>query len=94
LLISHFIATTASIWTAKPILRAGSGPIDASRLLKYSPRDECHADNRYMTEHVVWDREWIAYIKPESQTPKTKQQNAGDVANVDWCVPQRVEIWI
>jgi hypothetical protein len=47
-----------------------------------------------MTEHVVCDRERLAYIKTESQAPKTEQQNTGYPPNIYWCMPQRVDIGV
>ncbi len=47
-----------------------------------------------MPEHVVWDRERLAYIKTESQAPKTEQYNTGEPPNIYWCMPQRVEIGV
>jgi hypothetical protein len=47
-----------------------------------------------MAEHVVRDREWLANIKAKRQTPKTKQKNTGDIAYVDWRVPQGIEIGV
>jgi len=50
LIIGHFIATTASIWTAQPILCAGPWAIHSGRLLEYTPGDECHANHRDFTK--------------------------------------------
>ena len=94
LLFGHLITATASIWHAQPVLCSIFRPINSISLLKHSPCNKCHADNRYMPEHVVCDRERLAYIKTESQAPKTEQQNGGDPPNIYWCMPQRVEIGV
>lgn len=94
LIVSHLITATTSIWAAQPVLRPASGAIYARRLFKHSPRDERHANHRDMAEHVVRDREWLANIKAERQTPKTKQKNTSDITYVDWRVPQGIEIGV